>query len=220
MVSRILILVCLFISFKSHSGIIYDKNEIVITEIELNKYLEIYKETLNIDLKKNEAIKKIVLIKKTIQSLSINNEKYLLSLDKKIQSEFGIHISNEQIKLDFIRYTKIRNEFISNYFINNFSTSDLREIFNSVDNLTLPISKNNCLIIDSIEDLKEDEVFVKNFYENFKNNKTEFKTIKDTQTYSVCINNENLRKIENLIINFIDKKTQDDFNKFVYGQID
>ena len=68
--------------------------------------------------------------------------------------------------------------------------------------------------------MKEDEVFVKNFYENFKNKKTEFKTIKDKQTYSVCINNENLRKIENLIINFIDKKTKDDFNKFVYGQID
>jgi len=220
MVSRFLILICLFISFKSHSNIIYDKNEIVITEIELNKYLEIHKDTLNIDLKINEAIKNIVLIKKTIQSLSTNNEKYLISLDKRIQSEFGSNISNEQIKLDFIRYTKIRSEFISNYFINKFSTSDLREIFNSLDDLTLPISKNNCLIIESLEDLKEDEVFVKNFYENFKNKKTEFKTIKDKQTYSVCINNENLRKIENLIINFIDKKTKDDFNKFVYGQID
>ena len=220
MVSKILILICLLISFKSHSNIIYDKNEIVITKIELNKYLEIYKEILNIDLKKNVAIKDIVLIKKTIQSLSTNNEKYLLSLDKKIIMEFGSNIRNEQIKLDFIRYNKIRNEFITNYFINNFNTNHLQEIFNSLDNLTLPISKNNCLTIESLENLKEDEVFIKNFYENFKNNKTEFEITKDKQIYSVCINNENLREIENLIINFIDKKTQDDFNKFVYGQID
>ena len=47
-----------------YGNIIYDKNEITITEIELIDYIEIYNNNFNISLSENSALKKIVLMKK------------------------------------------------------------------------------------------------------------------------------------------------------------
>ena len=45
------------------SKIIYDKNDIVITEIDLKNYITIYAQNKNLKLEKNIAIKKLVLQK-------------------------------------------------------------------------------------------------------------------------------------------------------------
>ncbi|GIR68171.1 MAG: hypothetical protein CM15mP72_6810 [Pelagibacteraceae bacterium] len=67
--------------------------------------------------------------------------------------------------------------------------------------LELPISNNDCLIINEIVDLKDNEKFVENFYKNLKNNTQDFQiTINDIK-YKVCINELIYRNIENLIVN-------------------
>ena len=74
--------------------------------------------------------------------------------------------------------------------------------------LKLPISKNNCLTIEKIRKFNEDKYFLNNFYENFKENKKNFKTKIENELFDVCINNKLFKEIENEIIKFIEKKTQ------------
>ena len=218
MVCKLVIIVLILISKISFSNVIYDKNEILITEIELNQYIDLYKNTYNVDLKKNKAVKNIVLLKQTINSLMENNKILLEKLDNKIKLEYGNEIFETQIIVDFIRYNKIRNEFITNFFINNFKINDLKLIFASLEELKLPVSKDNCIIIDKIKDLKNDDIFLSSFFESFKNNNNNFQTKINNQLYSVCINEVTYKKIENMIINYIEIKTQNDFNKFIYGK--
>lgn len=218
MVCKLVIIVLILISKISFSNVIYDKNEILITEIELNQYIDLYKNTYNVDLKKNKAVKNIVLLKQTINSLMENNKILLERLDNKIKLEYGNEIFETQIIVDFIRYNKIRNEFITNFFINNFKINDLKLIFASLEELKLPVSKDNCIIIDKIKDLKNDDIFLSSFFESFKNNNNNFQTKINNQLYSVCINEAAYKKIENMIINYIEIKTQNDFNKFIYGK--
>ena len=218
MVHKFIIIILILISNISFSNIIYDKNEILITEIELNQYIDLYKNTYNKYLEKNKAVKNIVLIKQTINSLKKNNKIFLERLDNEIEIEYGNEIFKTQIVIDFIRYNKIRNEFITNYFINNFKLNDLKMIFTSLEELKLPVSKGNCLIIDKIKDLKNDNIFLNSLFESFKNNNKNFQTKINDQLYSVCINEIAYKKIENMIINYIEIKTQNDFNKFIYGK--
>ena len=66
MVYKLLILIFLFGIKIGYTNIIYDKNEIIITEIELNNYKELYRNNFGSNISNNKAIKDIVLIKKTI----------------------------------------------------------------------------------------------------------------------------------------------------------
>ena len=85
--------------------------------------------------------------------------------------------------------------------------------------MVLPISQNQCLIIDELKDLKNNNFFIDNFYFNLKNNSRNFQTKIDKKLYDVCINDKDFRVIEGLIIQYIDKKIDNNFNKFIYKNI-
>jgi hypothetical protein len=173
MVYRLLLFVLIFAIKTAYSNIIYDKNNILITEIEMSNYLNLYKNNFGTNISKNEAIKNIVIIKKTINFLQNNNPNYLSNLDILIEKEYTKEIFNDQVSLYFIRFQKIRNEFISEYFNNNFDIKDLKNIFSNFDNLRIPISKNDCLTIEKLHDVRNNDQFIKSFFENLKRiNKT------------------------------------------------
>ena len=218
MVIRLLVFIFLVSINVSYSNIIYDKNEITISSIELNKYIDLYKNNYGSNISKNKALKNIVLIKKTIDSLFKNNPKFMDALDKKIRTEFNEDVFNDQMLLNFIRFQKIRNEFISEYFKNSFNIEDLEIIFSNFDNLQIPISKNKCLTIDKIYNAKNDKYLIKNFFEIYKSNEKNYKTIINNETFDVCINEELFKKIEYAIIQYIENKTERNFNNFIYGK--
>ena len=140
------------------------------------------------------------------------------ALDKKIKTEFNEGIFNDQMMLNFIRFQKIRNEFISEYFKNSFDIEDLEIIFSNFNNLQIPISKNKCLTIDKFYNAENDKYLIKNFFEVFKNNQKNYKTIINNETFDVCINEELFKKIEYAIIQCIENKTERNFNNFIYGK--
>ena len=218
MVIRLFIFIFLVNINISHSNIIYDKNEITISSIELNKYIDLYKSNYGNNISKNKALKNIVLIKKTIDSLFKNNHEFMEALDKKIKTEFNEGIFNDQMMLNFIRFQKIRNEFISEYFKNSFDIEDLEIIFSNFNNLQIPISKNKCLTIDKFYNAENDKYLIKNFFEVFKNNKKNYKTLINNEVFDVCINEEMFKKIEYAIIQYIENKTERNFNNFIYGK--
>ena len=199
-----------------YTNVIYDKNEIIITEIDLNNYKELYKKNFGSDISNNVAIKNIVLIMKTLSFLKINNPDFFSILDQNIKLEYGDKIFDNQSLLNFIRFQKIRNEFISEYFQNIFSIEDLEIIFTSFDNLKLPISKNNCLTIEKLHDVSNDKNFIESFFNNLRKKNLKITTSINEELYEVCLNDKLFNNIESEIIKFIENKTEDDFDKFIY----
>ena len=218
MVIRILLFIFFFTIKIGYSSIVYDKNNILITEIEINSYLNLYKNNFGISISNNEVIKNIVIINKTINLLQKNNPNFLSNLDILIEKEYTKEIFNDQASLYFIRFQKIRNEFISEYFNNNFDIKDLENIFSNFDNLEIPISKNNCLTIEKLHDVRNNEQFVKSFFENLKKNQKNFEIVIDNEIYNACINEKLFSILEIEIIKFIQDKTEKDFNEFIYGK--
>ena len=216
MVYRLLILIFLLGIKIGNSNVIYDKNEIIITEIELNNYKELYKNNFGSDISNNLAIKNIVLIMKTISFLKINNPDFISILDHNIKLEYGDKIFNNQQLLNFIRFQKIRNEFISEYFQNIFSIEDLEIIFTNFDNLKLPISKNNCLTIEQLYDVSNDKNFIESFFNNIRKKNLKITIYINGELYQVCLSDKLFNNLESEIIKFIEKKTEEDFDKFIY----
>ena len=216
-VFKYLIIIIVLIFNLASANIIYDKDDILITEIELNRYINLYKKNINTDISFNNAIKNIVLTKKTINFLKSNNPEFIKLVDEKLKIEYDQKILDDQILLNFIRFQKIRNEFITDYFQNKFDYLSLKNIFNSFSELNLPISSNSCMTIKKFHVVNKDETFILNFYENLVNNQKNFKTSIDGIEFDVCINSKLFNMLESNIISYIEKETEEDFKKFIYG---
>ena len=218
---KFLINLCLIYFLKVNllfANFVYDKNNITITNFELNDYMQLYIDNYQTKLSKNEAIKNIVLQKKTIKFLSINNSDYLNKIDFEIRDQFGGKIFENYIERDFLRFLKIRNEFINQYFLNEFDIEDLKVALSSFKELKLPISINNCLTIERLEELKNNEYFINNFYMNLKNQTQNFAAIINNVPYEVCLSSNSFNQIESSIIDYIEKNTEKNFKSFIYGK--
>lgn len=199
--------------------IIYDKNDISITKIELREYQNIYMENYNSEISYNKALKEIVLMRKTIGFLLKNNPEFMNILDDSLESQIGVEFHRSNLNRDFLRFIKIRNEFISEYFQKDFEVSELKSIFKSYNEFKIPISKNDCLTIDKIEDLRDNSFFINNFFENLKKNSQTFEVKINNNIYDVCINNTLFKQIEESIIKYIELKTTNTFNDFIYKKV-
>ena len=199
-----------------HSNIVYDKNEIIITEIDLDYYNQVYFENFGKTQNEFEAIKNIVVIKKFINNFKKNNPLFLNKIDEILNEEFNSEIIDIQIVRDFFRYYKIKNEFIYEFYDKRFNIEDLKNIFYSFEKIELPISNNNCLTIFKVIDLKGNIDFLNNFYANLKKKDKTYEVIIDNEIYNVCVDSRTNKVFEQNILNYIDLKTADDFKKFVY----
>lgn len=220
MVFRIIFTVCLIMGLnEAFSNIIYDKKDISITDIELNRFIDLNKKNYGSNLSNNKAIKEVVLMKKTLKFLLKNNPEFISAIDKKIILEFGEKIANDQFLYNYLRFQNIRNEFISNYFLNEFNLENLKSIYLSLPEIKLPLSKNNCLTIEKLHIVNNDEIFLLSFFENLKTNQKNFLTELDSVQYNVCFSEKLFIQIESILFDYIRNKTQKEFNEFIYEKI-
>ena len=84
--------------------------------------------------------------------------------------------------------------------------------------MNLPISGNNCLIIEEVLDFKDNKLFIRNFLDNLRNNTKDFKIMINGSEKNICIDEINFRSIEQLIINYIRSETDEEFKFFVYDK--
>ena len=202
----------------SYSNIVYDKNDIIISNIDLNYYTQLYFENFGEEINKSNAIKNIVIIKNLINYFKKNNPDFLSRVDNVLIKEYGDKKMNIQMVKDFVRYFKIKNEFIYEYYYSKFNIKDLEYIFNTYEKIELPISNNNCLTMLKLNNFKRNKEFLNNFYENLKKEIKKYEVTIDNIRYDVCINSKNYKSIESSILKYIDSKTKDEFKKFVYEQ--
>jgi len=218
MIKNFTLILILLSNFKiANTKIIYDKNDIIITEIEIQNYLKTHKNYTNEELSSNIAVKNIYLMKKSLKRLTTRSPEYINNLDSIITKEFGLEVFNSEIHRDYLRFFKFRNEFIINYFNNNLSENDIRIIFKDIGKLPLQLSTNNCQTVDNILDLSSNDSFIKIFYENLKTNSEEYNIFIEDINYSICINKKEFKFLEKKIIDYIEIITEKEFNKFIYN---
>tara|TARA_Y200000002_G_scaffold233620_1_gene192924 strand:- start:3144 stop:3818 length:675 start_codon:yes stop_codon:yes gene_type:complete len=219
-INKLLLKVFLFvvISINAYANVIYDKNDIIISELDINYYKKLHYDKFKENINDSKALKNLVVIKKLIINLKKNNPEFLERIDRDINKEVGEENIKSQIILDILRYFKTRNEFIYNYFKIDFKRNDLENIFKSFVNLKLPISNNNCLTIIRLVDLKNNTEFVDVFFKNLRDQSDNYEILIDNMKYNVCINEKNRKLIDKEILKYADLKIEDQFNKFIYAQ--
>lgn len=212
------LLFVVFFSVNINASIIYEKNNKIVTDIDLEIYKQLYKENYGSEINNKNALKDLILIKGVIEDLIKKNPDFINKIDKEILSQFGTKpMENENIK-EFLRFSKIRDEFIINYFRNELKVEEVKNIFKNLDNLNLPISDDNCLLIKEIINLQSNTEFIENFFNNLKNDSNEFVITLNKKKYSVCLDQKTFKSIEKLIVEYIQMQTKEEFEKFVYGK--
>ncbi len=210
------VFLCVFFYHQLYSNVLYEKDNLVITEIDVNIYQELYKNNYNLDINKANSIRDLVLINNVIQHLEVNNAEFINKIDAEISMRYGQNSLKEEGTRNFLRFARIRDEFIINYFQNKLNLIELNNIFNQLDSLDLPISIDNCLIIKEVLDLKDNEEFIESFFNNLKKNTKEFRITINKIPFKVCINEAMYQTIEKIIVEYIQIKTADEFETFVY----
>ena len=213
----ILVLISILIhSTILNAKVLYDKSGIIITDLDLNNYINL---STQLDQIKNKAIKNLVLQKKIIKDLELNNIQYLATIDQQILMEFGQDNFNNIFIRDFLRFKKVKDEFIFEYYNNDLDFLKFKNILESLTELKLPISNNNCLTILDFIDLKNNISFQENYYKNLKNNTSDFEVNINDQLFQVCINNQILKEIDKIIVKYIEIQIEDTFKSLIYGKI-
>lgn len=212
----IVVFLSLFFYHYSHSNVIYEKDNLIITEIDVRAYQQLYKNNYNLEINNSNSIRDLVLINNVIQHLEINNPEFIDKIDTEISMRYGQNSLKEDGTRNFLRFSRIRDEFIINYFQNKLNLNEVKNIFSQLDSLELPISIDNCLIIKEVLNLNKNEEFIESFLNNLKNNTREFEVIINKIKFKVCINETIYKNIEKLIIEYIQLKTAEEFETFVY----
>ena len=218
MVYKILIkiIIFLFYSLNSLSNILYDNKGLIITDIELNIYKDFYFEYHNNEINDANSLKDLVLIKSVIRELKKNNSDFVSKIDDELTGRYGEDILKNETILNFYRFSRIRDEFIYDYFRNKLSVEEIENIFKNLNELNLPISENNCLVISEIINFKENKEFINNFFFNLKNNTNNYEIKINGFNYNVCIDSAKYYELEQLIVSYIRSQTDKDFEYFVY----
>ena len=214
-----IIIIFLLIFFQQNmilGNIVYDKDNILITELELEEFKKLYFQNKKIELNKLKAIKEFVLIKKTISHLEEKQPEAIEKLDEFIINEFGEDNFNNAIIRDFLRYFKIRNEFIIQYFNNELKIEDVEFTLNSFSELNVPLSNNGCKTINNYINLKNNIEFIENLYKNLKKNQRNFEIEIENEKFNICINEKVFLMIEKKLISYIEIKTENRFKAFIY----
>lgn len=216
---RVLIFIIITFFFNNiFANIIYDKNDILISEIELESFIKLYSENNGLELSNIDAIKTIVLQKKTLRQLEKNQPEFFKKLDENIISEFGLKNYNNEIIRDYLRYLKVRNEFIFDYFQNKLTIGDLKSVIYTFSDFNVPLSRNDCQTISEISDLRYNEEFVINLFNKLKNKENNNNLNINGDSYNVCLDKKSYQIIELELTKYIELKTEDSFKKFIYAK--
>ena len=210
----------LILFFKNiFADVIYEKDEVIITSYELQLFKDLYFNQFNETVEDFIAIKKIVIQKKVISSLNKKNSQFLSEIDKNLDINLSNEYYNNPFIKDFLRISVIKNNFISQYFINNFSIEDIKLVLNDKEELKFSISSNQCLTIDKYLNLNKNESFHESLFENIKNKTNNYRVLINELEYSVCIIEKEFRYLERQLIKYFEKSTEKEFNELIYGLI-
>lgn len=208
-----LIIIFILSSNNLFSSILFDKENIVITELDIITYKKSLVDENDKKSNISQLIKDIFLIKKTINRLKKTNPLFIKAVDNEINSKSK---SVEDFNLDLIRYSYIRNNFIKDYYKNKLTLEDLKETIKNTENVLIPLSYNKCSTIEIILDVKNIKNFESIYFNKIKNSNADFSYVLNSKRYEFCLSQSIIDNIENELLKIIIKKTEQSFKNFLY----
>lgn len=204
----------LLISSKIFANIIYEKNNILITDLEVEVFINFFNSDYS--LKRSEAIKQIFLIKRLVRNLKKFDPQYLENINKAINSGQNNLLDNEPL-YNALRFNIIRNDFIIDYIINYLSIEDLNRIFQDNQEVKIPISQNGCLTYSDMISISNNENLIRFIYNLITQNQNQNQNILiNEKNFSICIDENIYQKINSIIFDQIKIETKTDFENYLY----
>ena len=195
------------------SEIVLQKNNIIITNNDLENYKKLHNDFYGNIIENSPAIKKLYLTLEIINlQMDINPKfdeitKKLMSEDlKKYKDTYSQYILEF-----FLRYEILKNDYVNNY-INKNNLKELDKI------LIVEINFYN----DNKCEMKKKSTKFKNLTQNQKiliMSNLNSKTISMKDNTYVCLSQKNTNEINNAINNIISNKGYEEFLKYVYKNI-
>lgn len=195
------------------SEIVLQKNNIIITNNDLENYKKLHNDFYGNIIENSPAIKKLYLTLKIINlQMDINPKfdeitKKMMSEDlKKYKDTYSQYILEF-----FLRYEILKNDYVNNY-INKNNLKELDKI------LIVEINFYN----DNKCEMKKKSTKFKNLTQNQKiliMSNLNSKTISMKDNTYVCLSQKNTNEINNAINNIISNKGYEEFLKYVYKNI-
>ena len=195
------------------SEIVLQKNNIIITNNDLENYKKLHNDFYGNIIENSPAIKKLYLTLKIINLQMDINPKFD-EITKKMMSEDlkkykGTY--SQYILEFFLRYEILKNDYVNNY-INKNNLKELDKI------LIVEINFYN----DNKCEMKKKSTKFKNLTQNQKiliMSNLNSKTISMKDNTYVCLSQKNTNEINNAINNIISNKGYEEFLKYVYKNI-
>ena len=195
------------------SEIVLQKNNIIITNNDLENYKKLHNDFYGNIIENSPAIKKLYLTLKIINlQMDINPKfdeitKKMMSEDlKKYKDTYSQYILEF-----FLRFEILKNDYVNNY-INKNNLKELDKI------LIVEINFYN----DNKCEMKKKSTKFKNLTQNQKiliMSNLNSKTISMKDNTYVCLSQKNTNEINNAINNIISNKGYEEFLKYVYKNI-
>jgi len=189
----IAILIINFFNF-AHSEILYDKEGIIISNIDIHIYKEFYKNLYKNEISTEKSIKDVILIKKLIQRLKNKNPSLLERIDQQININTKNKTTYEENLKDYDRFLIIKNDMINEYYLNNFSLDEMEIILSKINNLKISLSINSCLTIEKIVNAEEISELPSLIFKKIKGNNDIVLININNKNYQICLN-DNLYSI-------------------------
>jgi len=189
----IALLIINFFNF-AHSEILYDKEGIIISNIDIHIYKEFYKNLYKNETSTEKSIKDVILIKKLIQRLKNKNPSLLERIDQQININTKNKTTYEENLRDYDRFLIIKNDMIKEYYLNNFSLDEMEIILSKINNLKISLSINSCLTIEKIVNAEEISELPSLIFKKIKENNDIVLININNKNYQICLN-DNLYSI-------------------------
>ena len=189
----IAILIINFFNF-AHSEILYDKEGIIISNIDIHIYKEFYKNLYKKEINTEKSIKDVILIKKLIQRLKNKNPSLLERIDQQININTKNKTTYEENLRDYDRFLIIKNDMINEYYLNDFSLDEMEIILSKINNLKISLSINSCLTIEKIVNAEEISELPSLIFKKIKGNNDIVLININNKNYQICLN-DNLYSI-------------------------
>lgn len=203
-------------SNQAFANIVYEKNNIIITDYDINIYKKYYFELFSLELNNFQIIKNIYLNKNLVIKFQKNNPSFFDNTDNEFLKNNSSNTTNIEVLKDFNRFLFLKNEIINDYISNRMSRQDLTEVMIILDKSKIQLSKNKCLTIEKIINLNELNNFDELYFDILKRNKIEFTTDYKNELYDICLDKKLKLDIEMALIKLIEKKTNKEFLEFIY----
>ena len=211
----IFILLFIFLNFENllANKILFQKNEIIITSLDLENYQNLHQDYYGLKIGNSKSIKNLYMIIKIINKQIKNNPNFIEATNDIIQKDVQKfkEIYSEYIISYFLRYEILKKDFISLHIDKN-GVKKLDDLFKSKINI---FSDTNCQVISKTIDFKELKTDQKKKIITNMNNSSIFI---DENSF-VCLSKQKKEKVYNLTNVILLKEGNEKFIEYVHKSI-